>query len=451
MKLTLAFIIVTALLAASDQGLTENVGLDIYNRDQALIREIRSVDLVKGVNTVDFHRIASGIYAHTAYAQPLEQTDRVSLLSLSYQYQTFNPDELLEHYLGAWFSFICGTQRYEGRLLHFDDYDIYFQPDSTVPTIQALDRGDITQFDSMPSRMVTEPTLRWKVRSKKKLTNFPVELMYITSGIAWTCDYRAELISDDEMELSGYFSLDNGLQIDFPQARITLVAGQTHRSRDPQSVERDAHPGIGEGRDRVERLFEYYRYPLEESVDLTGNMTMQIPFFEPRRVGIEQRFVVPHILGGDVVRTKIRFCNDHTSGIGQPLPEGDFGLYRRAADRTLMFVGEDKISATPVGDIVEVDVGTAFDLTAKRTRLTQSRPDRSRHEETWRVELANNRRETTVIHVEQRVFGYYEVIGATVDGQSIDYVVEEANTIVFPVTILSGGASVLDFTLRYGY
>ena len=451
MNLTLAFFIITALVATSNPDISGTVGLDIYNRDQALIREIRYVDLVNGINTVDFHRIASGIYAHTAYAQPLEQTDRIALLSLSYRYQTFSPDELLEHYLGRWFSFNCGSQAYQGRLLYYDESDIFFQPDSIAHTIQAMDRGEITQFDSLPSRMVTEPTLRWKVRSKKKLTNLPVELTYLTSGIAWTCDYRAELISDDEMELSGYFSLDNGLQIDFPQARVTLVAGETHRARDPLSVELEAHPGSGESRERVERLFEYYRYPLEEPVDLTGNMTMQIPFFEPRRVRIERRFEVPHILGGDVVRTKIRFCNDHTSGIGQPLPEGDIGLYRRAADMTLMFIGEDKISATPVGDTVEMDVGTAFDLTAKRTRLTQARPDRSRHEETWRIELANNRRETTVIHVEQRVFGYYEVIGATVDGQPIDFVVEEANTIVFPVSILSGGTAVLNFTLRYGY
>ncbi len=444
-------ILLTAIIGASDPDNRTTIGLDIYNRDQALVREIRQVDLEKGFNQIDFHRISPSIYGHTAFVQPMEHEKHISMLSLSYQYELFDPEKYLLCCLGNWISLNIDDEMVEGVLVYFDDNDLFIREDSTEAKIRVMDRGDITEYDSLLAGVVVTPTLRWEVESKKKLANVPVELTYITDDIAWTCDYRAELVKENIVKLSGFFSLDNGLSIDFPQADLALVAGKTHRSNDKVRGESGAIPGSGGGKELGERLFEYYRYPVDRPIDLLGDMTMQIPFFELPKVDVERRFVVPHILDGDEVRVKLRFSNDKDAGIGMPLPAGDIGVYRRSKDKALSFIGEDRIPATPVGSMVEIDVGTAFDITARRVRLTQARPERNRHEETWRVELSSSRAEDAIVFVEQRVFGYYEVSTAEVNDQKIEFEVEEANKLIFPVMVPSGATARLDFTLVYGY
>ncbi len=451
MILTLIIVLLSVTVGFAEPDYRSTISLDIYNRDQALVREIRHVDLEKGVNLIDFQQISPSIYGHTSFVQPLKHEKRLSLRSLSYQYELFDPEKYLLNCLGKWVSLNIDDEIVEGVLVYFNEFDLFLQEDSTGNRITVNDRGDIMEYDSLLPGVVMTPTLRWEVNSSKKLTDLPVELSYITDDIAWTCDYRAELIKDNVAKLTGFFTLDNGLMLDFPQANIALVAGKTHRSNDKIKGESGAEPGSGEKSGKRERLFEYYRYPIERDIDLMGDMTMQIPFFTLEKVNVEQLFIVPHILEGDEVLTKLRFRNDKDSGIGQPLPAGDIGVYRRAKDKALSFIGEDRIPATPVGSIVEIDVGSAFDLTARRIRLAQARPERNRHEETWQVELSSGRNKDAVVHVEQRVFGYYELTRAEVNGKPIEHEVKAANLLVFPVELAAGGNAKLIFTLTYGY
>lgn len=440
--------VVTGFTAPNDRI---SIGLDIYNRDQALVREIRHVDLNKGVNHIDFRQISPSIYGHTAFVTPLKHEKHLTLLSLSYRYELFDPEKYLSNRLGKWVSLDIDDELVEGILVYFNEFDLFLQRDSTSKTITVSDRGDITEYDSLLPGVVMTPTLRWEVESSKNLTDLPVELSYLTDDIAWTCDYRAELVKDDEIRLSGFFSLDNGLMVDFPQAEIALIAGKSHRSNDKIKGEVSADPGSGAKPDKQERLFEFYRYPIERKIDLMGDMTMQIPFFSLDEVEVERRFIVPHILEGDEVRTKLRFLNDRASGIGKPLPAGDIGVYRRTDGKSLSFIGEDRIPATPVGSMVEIDVGTAFDLTARRIRLAQARPERNRHEETWQVELSSGRSEDATVYVEQRVFGYYDLTRAEVNGNPIEHEVKAANLLIFPVKVPAGENAKLSFTLTYGY
>ena len=51
-------LIAMVIITSVDPDIKQSTSIEIYNRDQALIHEVRQVDFDKGVNTVDFHRIS---------------------------------------------------------------------------------------------------------------------------------------------------------------------------------------------------------------------------------------------------------------------------------------------------------------------------------------------------------------------------------------------------------
>jgi len=437
----------------ADPTLRTNISLDVYNRDQALVREVRRVDLVKGEGAADFCRIATDIFGYTARIRPLEKERLIATRSLSYNYDLVSQEKLLERYLGQWFSFSTEEADYVGRLLRFDSTHLFLQPDTLGLVIQVVERGKLKEmyYPAIPEGLFLEPTLRWEYVSEKELEDLPVEISYLTTDINWTCDYRAELLGEDSLELSGNFTLDNQLPLDFPDAKITLVAGWPHRAEDPREGGGDAlnAPTLPSRDDS--RLFEYHRYPLPKTLTLRHSQTIQVPYFIPRRIKVERRFVCPHILDGEEVRVKLSFLNVSASGAGFSMPEGDVGLYKRDHDGSLAFLGEDHTVAVPEGEKVDLDVGVAFDLGVKRIRVAQARPERDRHQETWRIELTSGRESESTVEVEQRVFGYYTVENPQVNELSASYRTESAGRLIFPVNIAPHGKSVLTFALIYGY
>jgi len=453
----IALLCVGSSFAISNGDLRKLVGIEIYNRDQALIREIRQIELTKGHNIVDFHSIADGIYGHTAHVQALDHRDKITSLSLGYHYDLIDNDKLISRFVGKWFTFSTDDIEYEGKLLKVDDYNLFMQPDTNDPSIEVVDLSSLSEmiYSEIPDGLFIEPTLRWEVESKKKLKKLDVELTYLTSDITWYCDYRAVLKNDSMLELSASYTIDNQLDLSFPEANVAFVAGSTHRSSDPENSEpetiRRSGRKRGSSENTAQRHFEYYRFPLKRTVTLNHNQTMQIPFFSNDKVAYRKRYVFPHLLQNQQVNVILEISNNVESGLGQPLPEGDWGIYRRIENETISFLGEDYVMATPVGHAVELNIGTSFDVKARRTRIAQSRPERDKHEEIWRVEVTNSRDEATEILVEQRVFGYFQVIDSNVDGKEITYNKERADMLIFPVRVSANSVSILEYSILYGY
>lgn len=448
-------LIAMAIIASTDPDIKQSTSIEIYNRDQALIHEVRQVDFEKGANAVDFHGISDGIFGKSIQINPLENQKRLKTRSIAFRYNLVSHDKLIEYYTGRWFSFHTEDMEYEGRLLYTDSEHLFLQPDTTDPTVEVISRREISDmiYPDIPDKFCTESTLRWEVDADRNLNDQSVELSYLTSDITWMCDYRAEITDDETLLLSAVFSIDNQLPLDFPNTKVSLVAGSTHRSADPKGGD-DLEYSPGTGTDRVtedQRLFEYYRFPIDYELDLESHQTIQVPFFDPVLVKAEKMFVFPHLLQGGTVQVKLKLQNNKDCGLGRPLPEGNVGIYKRTEDGSLSFLGEDFLLATPAGGEAEINVGAAFDISARRTRIAQGRPQKDRHEETWSVEITSNRPEITTVHVEQRVFGYYQVTTHEVDGKEIEFYSESANVLMFPVVVNPGKKAILNYSLVHGF
>jgi|GEM_PF-1275124 len=444
----------------------ESVGLVIYNRDLGMVQERRVVNLDDGANRIDFHHIAPGVYGNTVSIMPLIDSEKakskIHTRAVTYNFDLVNQEKMLQTYTGRWFSFSADEATYAGRLLHFDATHIFLQPDTLDPMVLVVERGKLKEmfYPGLPEGLFTRPTLRWEVEADKKFDDLTVELAYLTGGITWMCDYRGELIGDS-LALSANFTIANDINLSFPKASITLVAGKPHRSDDPagggsavndELSDKRAIASGSQTRSPGERLDEYYRYRLPNPIDLHNGQTVQVPFFSQRKVRVERRYVYPHLLDDRIVRTKIRFKNDN-SFWSEPsaLPEGEIGLYRKDKDAALIFIGEDAVSGTPVGGEIELDLGTAFDLTARRIRVAQARPARDRQEETWRIEAVNGKDVPVTIYVEQRVYGYYTVTAADLDGKAVHPEKDAADRLYFPMAIPARSSATLNWTVSYGY
>ncbi len=447
--LTLIVLFLTSLTFAE-----RTVSIDIYNRDQALIQEIRSVGLEKGLNSIDFTEISDGIYGNTIRILPHKHKPDIETVSIAFKYDLLTHSKLIRKFIGRWFTFESEDMVYQGRLLRIDDNNIFLQTDTTDQVIEVVERAKLTEmfYPGIPEGLVTKPTIRWICESDMDYENIPVEISYLTSDITWLCDYRAELSGQDAISLSGIFLIDNQLPLDFENVSVALVAGETHRSFDPDEGDGfRINPKPGLSTDKETGGFSvFHRYPLKRKIDVEGSQSIQIPFFESKKIDAEKRYVFPHTLEDQRVVYKIRLKNTAENGLGMPLPEGAISIYSRTEEGDLSFIGEDYFTSIPEGKEMDIVVGNVFDVSASRTRIGQARPQRDKHEETWKIDIINNQDTDIVVYVEQRVYGYY-VIDLMQNSDDIKYEQESSEKVVFPASVQSNAKREFLFTIRYGY
>ncbi len=436
------------------------ISLDIYNRDLAMVRDTRVVSLSENTSGVEFTDVTKGIFGHTANIRPLKEVGKIKQLGLSFNYDLVSQEKLLQRYLMNWLSFSDDDATYQGRLLAFDEKHLFLQPDTLDNQIHVVERSKMTEmfYPGFLGDLYFRPTLRWEVEATKDFEKIPVEITYLTSGITWVCDYHGEMIGDDSLVLSANFTISNDLETTFSRAQVTLVVGKPHRSSDPEGTsggDEISLPGKGGAASTSlaapERLGELYRYYLPKPVDLAEFQTIQVPFFADKRIKIERRYFFPHLLGDQTVATQLKFDVGQARFGETPLPEGDIGIYRRSKAGDLLFTGQDFIPITPVGGSVDLTIGQASDISARRTRMAQNRPTRDTSEETWQIEVVNGRKEAVTVWAEQRVFGFYKIVKAEVEGKSVEPKTEESGILIFPISAPASSKSTLILTISYGF
>ncbi|HIE53593.1 MAG TPA: DUF4139 domain-containing protein, partial [Chromatiaceae bacterium] len=83
-------------------GIDDQTGLSItiYNRDLALVRDQRSVDLPEGVTDLAIRGVSGQLQAETALLQGLDDSDGLQVLEQNFNYDLLTPQKLLEKHLG---------------------------------------------------------------------------------------------------------------------------------------------------------------------------------------------------------------------------------------------------------------------------------------------------------------------------------------------------------------
>ena len=133
-------------------------------------------------------------------------------------------------------------------------------------------------------------------------------------------------------------------------------------------------------------------------------MELFSPVYE---VPVAKKYIYDH-RKGDKVAVFIEFVNKEQHDLGIPFPAGRVRVSKRdEADGNLEFIGESVIDHTPKDEKVDVKLGNAFDVVAKRI-IKHSSNDRSnrRSSQTVEVTLKNRKDDRIKIQVIEPLTGH---------------------------------------------
>lgn len=251
-----------------------------------------------------------------------------------------------------------------------------------------------------------------------------VRFRYLARGFSWNVTYDAELMGEN-LEILAKAVISNDAGVDFPQAKVTLVAGEIRAPAKEAGVRALAlAPGAGPS-----KAFEYYRYDLPGTWDvLRGDVTLALfsSFVPATKL---YRFA------GNGVEIHLIFIADSV------LPAGEMRVYAEG-----IFAGASAIPHTPAGKEVDLWVGNAFDLKGERVQVAQERLGEDLFRGTWRITLWSTKGEDVEVEVIEALPGYWRILSST-----FPYEVLDAGRVKFVVPVPKGGETSLEYTVEWHY
>ena len=164
------------------------LAVTVYNSAIALVRDVRQVDLPRGVFDLAFQDIAATVNPATVHFRSLTEPPRVGVLEQNYEYDLIEPDKLLRKYVGRDVTLVRmrqdnGVTREEAvqaRLLSFNSAPVWQINGEIVTGLHA----DHIRFPEMPGNLRARPTLIWSLNNDGA-TRHRVEASYLARQLSW--------------------------------------------------------------------------------------------------------------------------------------------------------------------------------------------------------------------------------------------------------------------------
>ncbi len=448
----LTVLVSLALATASFAGEPPTT-LTIYNDNFAMIQEVRSLQLTRGMQEVRISDVPGRIETTSVRYPPLTDRAAVTLHEQRFEFDLTGTDRLLERNLGQPVVVTIeegGT--YRGILLNAQAGDAILQLEDGA--VQVIKGRTITtlQFPTLPEGLTTKPTLVWLLESGKSAKH-KAQISYLTKGIKWKAEYIASVREEaDLLELSGWAAIENRSGRTFKDARVRLVAGDVHRVT-PQPYR--ARDGMGRKGAMMaaaapapsfeeKPLFEYHLYTLDRPATLADNQAKQLVLFPPTSVKADKEFSYDGARDQDKVRVNLILENTDENGLGKPLPSGRIRVYKEAGDKTAAFAGEDRIGHVAEGEEVRVYLGNAFDIVGERTVLETRQVSKRSRQETVEIELRNRKQASVTVTVIEHFRGDWKFIGPTPKVRK-----KEAHRVEFEVTVPKKSEEAFTYQVLY--
>lgn len=441
----------------------QSISLTIYNSNLALIRDTRKIKLPKGEQTLAFKEISSQIQPETA----LLKGGSVDVLEQNYEFDLLSPDSLLRKYVGKEITLVRTKgdddeeYRVKAKVLSVAG-GVVLQIDDHIETTVA---GRII-YPDVPDNLRERPTLTMVVENTSS-TEQELELSYLTGGLSWKADYVATLNkNDDRIDLKGWVTLINNSGSSYEKAKLQLVAGDVHRA----PVARDIMPMAAEmsrtmvdgARKNMEQesLFEYHLYSVARPTTILQNQSKQIALLQENNGIVTKELVLRsnnqnyyYAKVGEIekkvgVGVYLKIRNDKASNFGLPKPAGTVRVYKEDGSGFSQFIGEDTIDHTPENEIIKINLGKAFDVTADRVQTDFSiirGADKNQriHESAYAITIKNAKPEDVEVRVEEKIPGDWQILS-----ESEQHTKKDAITASWLMKVKAKGSATLRYRVR---
>ena len=446
-----------AARAAEAPGLS----VTIYNSDLALVQDVRTLDIAKGRQRLEFKDVSSAIRPETVTLS----ADDIAIVEQNFDYDLLTPSKLMEKAVGQQVRIVrtnpgSGQEVTETATVLAANEGVVLKIGERIEVLR--DDGVPTRviFDKVPDNLRARPTLSVTVDSARQGVR-PATLSYLTTGLAWKADYVA--LFDEKagkLDLQGWITLTNQSGTSFVNADTQLVAGEVKLASTPEpyyprnagiaGVRRagtESRTGPGEA------LGDYYIYSLHERTTIAQNQTKQVSFLDA--IGVTAHKVYQWRQDGfqsadnpSSAEVVVDFANSQGGGLGAGLPAGVIRVYQRDVNGDPKFVGESRIGHTPQGSELAVKIGDAFDVTVQPTLVSTEAVSKRRTRYSMSYVLRNARAEP--VTVELRQGGAWgrdsRILQSSLPGRSID-----AYTFGWSVPVPAGGETTLTTQVETGW
>ena len=456
--------------AAAAQGTTTlddqvDLNVTVYNSDIALVRDVRTFDMPKGTFDLSFMDIAATVNPATVHFRSLTEPARVSVLEQNYEYDLLEPEKLLRKYVGRDVTLVrmrhvdgtTSEDEVTAHLLSYNNQPVWRINGEIVTGLHA----DHIRFPELPDTLFTRPTLIWSL-DNGGATRHRVEAAYLAGKLSWNADYVLTVARDDKAgDIDGWVTLTNGSGTAFRNAKLQLVAGELNRVRqnfnrmlaDQMQAERVAPAAAPMAQ---EAFSDYHLYTLGRKTTINNNETKQVSMLAGTGFAVQKRYVVngnqfyyhnsarPGAPIKDSVEVFYQFKNEEKGGLGMPMPAGTVRVYQSDSNGGVQFVGEDRIQHTPKDEVLNLKIGSAFDVVCERNQVDFEKIAPNVYEIEYAIALRN--RKSTPITVEVN-----EPVGAAtwrMLSSTHKWTKTAAFAAQFIVPVEAGAEQVLKFRIR---
>lgn len=436
--LTLGLLVSIAAGSVS-YGKVESREIAVYTRGIAEIQEMRTVEVEEGTNEVRLLGISNRAIPGTFTIETM--MPNLTTKAISYSNVPLDIDQYWESQVGRDITVRTDDDKYSGILRLVNDRSLFLQTGKDPDELTRVSRNNIDEdeLENIDRSLTTEPSILWTYNAPRS-EKIRVTLTYLTEGFDWIGEHKA-ILYDTRAGVIAKAVVDNATGMSWDYDRLIFVGGDIHLAGDLRRVDRrNPKPGATAG-DMATPFGPTRRWVLG-SGSLLANHTTVLELLSADANQVEQTYVYDATIFNDRITSHVEFT------LGKPLPAGDVSVYEVRGDDT-MFIGQDRIDATPQGSPIDLTTGQVFDLTAERIRVREGRKDDGNTVQEFKIMLGNSSTENVTVKVLERMFGDWVITSAQVGDASVDYEKEDARTAAFHVDVPAGETRTLTYEIVY--
>ena len=347
----------------------------------------------------------------------------------------------------------------------------------------------------------------------------PVEISYLTSGLSWRAFYMGTLTPDEsKLRLQGYVRVTNNSGEDYENAQTRLIVGEVHLvdqiaqlAQNPYPYGRPGFPigfdkgetAAGASRPKMrmvkiamaeesvsyayaaepkeiakEGLSEYFLYTIEGTETIPNTWSKRLPSFDVAEIPVKNLYKYEEERYGSQAVRFLSFKNDEAHELGDtPIPGGAMKVYGTGRDGSpsrpkntqgalgehalpLTYVGASSFKYIPVGEKVELDLGSVQDVIVE-PKLMKFATDNYRFNSdgnvsgwdeirNFQVEVRNTRSVPVKVEIKRNFNTPYWTLEKS--GNFGTYEKDDANTVKFTLDLApeSKQAFTYQLTTRHG-
>lgn len=389
---------VSALAVLPVAAADHDVSVTIYANDMALIQDHRSINVTGGRQRLEFQNVSAQIRPETVALA----AEGISIVEQNFDFDLLTPAKMMEKAVGQEVTLVrttpgTGAETRERALVLATNEGVVLKIGERIEVLRDDGLPVRVIFDKVPDNLRARPTLSVTVNSPKGGSR-PATLSYLTPGLSWKADYVALYNEvDSKLDVQGWVTLTNSSGTTYDDAKTMLVAASpgtpvetnTWVPRPPRPRMAEVQPGTETG--SRERVGDFYLYPIAERTTIANLQTKQVSFLDVHGVPAEHAYEYRNSWLGTAEKPQsaqsvYRFTTSAKAGLGDQLPAGTLRFYMHDKRGEPQFIGESRIDHTPMGSLLSLSTGDAFDVKVQATVLKRT----ALGDFSWRTEMRYN-------------------------------------------------------------